>query len=982
MLRQRVTDVALAGLGWLVCLLFVVGLRPLPRLTLPPEAQRHEPTLIVDVAGLTESGACAGQPDAGPCAARSVVPLSNARVRVLVEQDGFQRELWDTRADAQGRATLSVPPGTLYVLADAEGWARRSLRLELGEADARAGLELARAEPFEVRVVSEAGMPIVEANVVVTTADELPHVALTNREGVASFARLAPPLERVAVSASGFAAIEVAPVLPSTEVLMRAPSRLEVLLQDETGRALSGAELWIAGLSIWPPRKVTSDDSGMVQVDALEPGIYDLKAQHEGRVSRLELGLSIERSELRRMSLELAPGRWISARVTDGEGALAAPLAGAEVVLVEGGLSPFPLAGRTDAEGKVRLGPVRAGSAVLNVSAERFVPRTLVKVPSQGDAEVPVALLRGGRLRGSVKDQRGRAIEGARIEVIGNDSFGNPLVVRSSSGAAGRGFFERVLAEPVPLSPGGELGVTRGPLPVPGGSLGAFMPAGLPGAPSWTSRSDGEFVIEDVPPGSLRVLVTHPDYVEAQSELTDLGSGGEARLDLVLAQGASVEGRVVDPLGRPVPRARIDVVAARTSLHKSVHSDGAGRFALRALPSDVVLELARPGHGSEAVLRQRLSLGASEQRTLELVLPEERGRLSLTVTDAGGAPLSSAQVTLLSLEPDVQLRRTLFSDVRGRVEQGDVQGLALKVSVELPGFRPVEVMLDETPAELTLMLSKGLTVIGRVTHLRGRLPVDRASVTLTQGGVRRETKSDDTGEYRLSDLAAGSARLRIAHPDHAPEERNVVLTASELDVPFELPDIDLGDAGGIAGVVLDRDGRPVRGARVGVGVVPAFLPAGPMPAGLVQTDANGQFRLLGIAEGLVRVSAYATGVGRGSVDGVEVTEGHVIDGIEIRLAGDRREAASSALGNVAVTLGERREDETLVVIVHVAERSEAERAGLVAGDVLLSVDDVPVDSMQLARDSLAGPEGSDVLLELLHDGRTRMIRVRRERVRH
>lgn len=981
MVSQRVRDVALVGLGWLVCLLFVASLRRSP-LPAPPEPPRREPTLIVDVGGLTESGACVGQPDAGPCAPRTVVPLSNARVRVLVEQDGFQRELSEVRADAQGRATLAVPPGALYVLADADGWARRSLRLEQGEADAHVALELARAEPFEVRVVSEAGMPIVEANVVVTAADELPYVARTNLEGVASFARLAPPLERVVVSASGFAESEVAPVLPSTEVLMRAPSRLEVLLQDETGRALPGAELWIAGLSIWPPRKVISDADGLARVDALERGIYDLKAQHEGRVSRLELGVSIERSELRRLSLELAPGRWISARVTNGEGANAEPLAGADVVLVEGGLSPFPLAGRTDAEGRVKLGPVRAGSAVLNVSAEHFVPRTLVKVPAQGDAEVPVALLRGGRLRGSIKDGSGRPIEGARIEVFGNDSFGNPLVVRSSSGAAGRGFFERVLAEPVPLSPGGELGVTRGPLPMPGGSLGAFMPPGMPGAPSWTSRMDGEFVIEDVPPGRLRVLVTHPDYVEAQSELTELASGGEARLELVLSPGASLEGRVVDTLGAPVARARVDVVGTRTSLRKSVQSDGAGRFALRALPSDVVVELARPGNGTSPVLRERLTLGVNERRTLELVLPEERGRLSLTVTDAGGAPLSNAQVTLLSLERDVPLRNTLFSDVRGKVEQADVRGLALKVSVELPGFRPFEMMVDEAPAELTLMLSKGLAVVGRVTHLRGRQAVAGARITLTQGSVRREAKSDDYGEYRLSDLAAGSARLRIAHPDYAPDERNVVLKASELDVAFELPDIDLAYAGGIAGVVLDRDGRPVRGARVGVGVVPAFLPAGPMPAGLVQTDAAGQFRLLGIAEGLVRVSAYAVGEGRGSVDGVEVTEGHVIEGIEIRLAGDRRDAASSALGNVAVTLGERREEETWVVIVHVAERSEAERAGLVAGDVILRVDGVSVDDMQSARDSLAGAEGSDVLLELGHEGETRVVRVRRERVRH
>jgi len=299
MVNQRVRDVALAGLGWLVCLLFVASLRPLPPLPAPPDSPLREPTLVVDVAGISESGACADAPDAGPCAPRTLVPLANARVRVVGEHDGFQRELWDVRADAQGRATLVVPPGTLYVLADAEGWARRSARIEPSDGDARVTLELSRAEPFEVRVVSEAGMPIVEANVVVTATDELlPYVVQTNLEGVASFARLAPPLERVAVSASGFAETEVAPVLPSTEVLMRAPSRLEVSLRDEGGKALPGAELWIAGLSIWPPRKVLSNEEGMARVDALQPGLYDLKAQHEGRVSRLELGVSIERSEL------------------------------------------------------------------------------------------------------------------------------------------------------------------------------------------------------------------------------------------------------------------------------------------------------------------------------------------------------------------------------------------------------------------------------------------------------------------------------------------------------------------------------------------------------------------------------------------------------------------------------------------------------------------------------------------------------------
>jgi hypothetical protein len=331
----------------------------------------------------------------------------------------------------------------------------------------------------------------------------------------------------------------------------------------------------------------------------------------------------------------------------------------------------------------------------------------------------------------------------------------------------------------------------------------------------------------------------------------------------------------------------------------------------------------------------------------------------------------------------VPLRRTQFSDARGRLEQRDALGLALEIRVELPGYRPFDITLDESPAELTLVMTKGLTVEGRVTHLRGRRPVDKARVTLTQGGIRREARTDDNGEYRLRDLAAGVARLRVSHPDYAPDERSVRIEGLDDDSAVELPDIDLGDAGGVAGIVLDRDGRPVRGARVGIGVVPAFLPAGPMPAGLVQTDASGRFRLQGLAEGLVRLSAYAVGVGRGSVDGVEITEGQVLEGIEIRLAGEHEDRGSSSLGNVAVTLGERHDGQTtLVVIVHVAERSEAERSGLLEGDVIGRIDEQAVSDMQGARAQLEGPEGSDVLLELSRNGAISTVRVRRERVRH
>jgi S1-C subfamily serine protease len=65
----------------------------------------------------------------------------------------------------------------------------------------------------------------------------------------------------------------------------------------------------------------------------------------------------------------------------------------------------------------------------------------------------------------------------------------------------------------------------------------------------------------------------------------------------------------------------------------------------------------------------------------------------------------------------------------------------------------------------------------------------------------------------------------------------------------------------------------------------------------------------------------------------------------------------------------------------VVEASEAERAGLAPGDVLIAVDGAPVGAMADARARLSGPVGDDVLLGLRRGGRPVTLRVPREAVR-
>jgi C-terminal processing protease CtpA/Prc len=69
------------------------------------------------------------------------------------------------------------------------------------------------------------------------------------------------------------------------------------------------------------------------------------------------------------------------------------------------------------------------------------------------------------------------------------------------------------------------------------------------------------------------------------------------------------------------------------------------------------------------------------------------------------------------------------------------------------------------------------------------------------------------------------------------------------------------------------------------------------------------------------------------------------------------------------------------VVVTVAEGSEAERAGLLPGDVLSAVGDAKPSSMQDARSRLSGPLQTDVVVSVTRNGAPQRFSVLREAVR-
>jgi protocatechuate 3,4-dioxygenase beta subunit len=916
-------------------------------------------------------------------------PVASATVRVFgVESDRYFLDAV-VQSASDGRAEIEgLSEGAVWVIVEARGFARTSTALVVGRAARSIVVALEPANALAVRIADEKGAPVADATVLVEAADQLPFGALSDAGGRAVFSTLGRGPYKLRVYARGYEPEVRSKVVSDVDIALHPACGLDVRVSDAAGVAVPAATVLIAGASMWPARQLETGSDGRVRIPGLAAGAYDLKASKGLMVSRTEVGVRAAPGAFESVELRLENGRMVPIVVTDGEGDHPIVVPNADVLVVEGGVSSFPLQGRTDSFGKVTLGPIASGPATAAARASGFVERGGVAVPDAVKEDVRIALVRGARLLGDVVDAEGHPIGGARVEVIGTDPDGAPIAETPLAIEFRRAHFAWALKGPSPLLPGGELGVMSGPIPpIPNGPFEADLALDRmvltpENVEPWVTDLRGEFRASPLPAGRVRALVKHPSYVEATSDPVTLGAGGEARVRVVLRVGGSIEGTVVDEYGLPVAGARVDAAAVQGTLVRTTRSADDGSFAFATLPSEVMLSLARPGDPMHIVLRRTVAVKEGDRTEIELVVPERRDPLVVVVDDDSSRPVKMAQITALSLYPERPLRATEFTDDAGRATLDDAVGLPLRIVIEAPGFARLTRELAKAPEDLRITLALGVPVEGHVTAVRGRTDVEGASVELLSQGHRRAAFTDSLGRFRFTEVTPGPAHLRIDHPDYAIADVDVVVESTgRADRAFDLDAVDLAEPGVVEGHVVDREGRPVSGARVGAGVVGAYVPVGAASTGTVTTKADGAFRLDRVRPGRAEIGAYAADVGRGRAT-VEVDPGHTHSDVQIRLDRTTDDLEPSATGGVAVTLAERHHGaRSDIAIVEVAAGSEAEHAGLVAGDLLRRIDNAAPASLGDARRRLAGPDGSDVVIEVSRNDATTTLRVKRERVR-
>ena len=318
------------------------------------------------------------------------------------------------------------------------------------------------------------------------------------------------------------------------------------------------------------------------------------------------------------------------------------------------------------------------------------------------------------------------------------------------------------------------------------------------------SGDDGVARFAGLPPGPANVLTGRSAGADVE-----LLAGQGQRLTITVPQGVDVRGRVVDTDERPVAGATIWLSVSDFSddCEPAAISDTLGAFSIRDAGPLRSLTATAPGLGC--------ANAASVQREeILLTMRAAPGTLVGTVIDASGRPIADARVLLGVTQCDPQAgvhkrfagritgqdlwpSRFLRTDAAGNFRSEGLPALPWPLWVGAPGFansRQVVPLSADAPTAVTIRLTAGATVTGRITDAAGRAmagvevhawPDQPPPHQLIGLGIsafnapplwsRRSAITGEDGAYRIDRVMAGKMQLHAWHPDgHVTEASELV----------------------------------------------------------------------------------------------------------------------------------------------------------------------------------------------------------------
>lgn len=317
----------------------------------------------------------------------------------------------------------------------------------------------------------------------------------------------------------------------------------------------------------------------------------------------------------------------------------------------------------------------------------------------------------------------------------------------------------------VKLERGGSVAgrVTRGGRPVPEANVIVVTEARLPAGGPSRSMTDGagEFTIEGLGVGDYLLQVNGRGLL-ATRKAVEVTVGRETRIEIEIAEGKELSGRVVDEAGRPVSRARVHSRAPGGGMIFPVESDADGAFKLEALTGNRVSVIAeKSGYISGTAENVDLSAAASVTITLE-----RGGRISGQVRGLSESEIAMVRIhangsngTRTAARPDPSGEFTLNGIADGPVMVRAV----LNGPTERSAQKTVDVSGGTGP-RVDLEFANTMTVRGRITRAGAPLPLASISFqalkrSATAGHPRAQANADGMYEARFAE--AGEYRIHV-----------------------------------------------------------------------------------------------------------------------------------------------------------------------------------------------------------------------------
>jgi RNA polymerase sigma factor (sigma-70 family) len=692
--------------------------------------------------------------------------------------------------------------------------------------------------------------------------------AASSREGMFGFHAVPPGIYLVTASARGWSPSERSNVVvgadevtPGLELrLGRAGIRLAGRVLDAGGGTIAGATL--RALALGPGGRPESARTFLGETAAdgtfdmlLLRGSYRVVADADGYVPEIfRLMLDVPRTH----DFRLAPGAHVSGRVVDFTGA---SVPRAEVTLEPEAMIMQP--SRLAAVRTVRAGDdggftfsgiapgtygvvARAGSSIGRAA------RRVVVTAANPATDVVIEVSRGAELSGTVADDAGRPIPGARVRA------GTSLAV--------------------------------------------------------LARRDGSFDIEGLGQGRHIVSAEASGHGASQVAVSIDGHSHVQGVRFVLGPEAAVEGRVFDRSGQPLAGASVtalvvtpDALVDAVTSSGVARSDAAGHFEIAGLGAgELRLEAEQAIHGR--AVGGPFPLRAGERRKVDLRMGQG-GLVRGTVSWGGGA--AATNVVVRGSQRGGATSSTV-TDAAGRYEVGPFSPGEVSVQAR-PETDPLEHGANESdkrvalaPGEdkdgVDLELKRRDEEISGVVLDPGGAPVPGAVVGIARpykgvsyrpynkyageaDGADYTVVTDGAGAFTVKFLPRGTFDVWTTHPEFVEADAYGVAAGNHA------VRMQLTRGASFAGIAVSGAGKPVTAFRVTAILSQRNAQPAPLRAarGYVQgvseiEDPNGGFELTGLHPAFYDI-LVTTADGRGGrLSDIDLAAGEAKRGLEIVVA--------------------------------------------------------------------------------------------------